>query len=387
MAPTSVGLVVRQQGWFRAQLDVEALPPFEAGKIDSLSIRPTGSFRARVLVGRGPVEHDLAPEFLLWFDHGELEYPVFQSPSVGPSGAGLHMSSRPRKVVASADEALCLIEVSVVQPVDPSFPQAFEQQSQTAEVTGAASVVRDLQAACLVWLEQTIGLYSLYQYPLVWEPLGLYPVVGFVDLANKTFRVATHMEPDNFIPFRLRVGDRLADGQLSDQVLVELARLRDTSLHLPLLLLQRSLWHRNVELRFLETFLIIDYLTGQFDAEDAGRAEREDLFSVFEAFVQEAHPKHNARVGALKHIILQAPLRQRLNAYLQSLGLAVGDDALGRMLKMRNDVAHARQVDGEALKQVELEVRHLTRDVVRKELAARGVTFEVATESPKVPEA
>jgi hypothetical protein len=148
MAPTSVGLVVRQQGWFRAQLDVEALPPFEAGKIDSLSIRPTGSFRARVLVGRGPVEHDLAPEFLLWFDHGELEYPVFQSPSVGPSGAGLHMSSRPRKVVASADEALCLIEVSVVQPVDPSFPQAFEQQSQTAEVTGPVSYGLNRPLAC-----------------------------------------------------------------------------------------------------------------------------------------------------------------------------------------------------------------------------------------------
>jgi hypothetical protein len=380
-------LVVRQQGWFRAHLDVEALPRFETDKIDSLSILPTGSFRARVLVGRGPVEHDLGPEFLLWFDHGEREYPVFQSPSIGPSGAGLHLSSRPRKVIASADEALCLIEVSIVQPVDPSFPQALEQQSQTHEVTGAASVVRDLQAACLVWLEQTIGLYSLYQYPLVWEPLGLYPVVGFVDLANKTFRVTTRVEPDNFIPFRLRVGDRLTDGQLSDQVLVELARLKDTSLHLPLLLLQRSLWHRNIELRFLETFLIVDYLTGQFDTEDPGRAERVELFSVLEAFVREAHPKHKARVGALKHIILQAPLRQRLHAYLQSLGLAVDEGALGLMLKMRNDVAHARKVDGAELKQVELEVRHLAREVVRKELSARGVTFEVATVSPKVPEA
>jgi hypothetical protein len=385
MAPTKFGLFVRQQAWFRAHLDVEGLPRFDTGKIDSLSILQAGAFRARVLVGRGPVEHGLGSEVFLWFDHGKQEYPVFQSPSIGPPGAGLHMSSRPRTIIAAADEALCLIEVSVVQPVDHSFAQAFEQQSQPDQVVGPGLVVRDLQSACLAWLEQTIGLYALYQYPLVWEPLGLFPVVGFVDLASQSFRVATRIEPDNLIPFRLRVGERLAEGQLSDQVLAELGRLRDTSLHLPLLLLQRSLWQRNIELRFLETFLMLDYMAGQFDFQDAGREERQEFYSVLEAFVQDAHPKQSARIAALKHIILQVPLRQRLQSYLQSLGLSVDDEGLGRMLKLRNDLAHARQIDKEALKQTELEVRQLAREVMRKELAALGMSFEVATQSPSAP--
>jgi hypothetical protein len=71
--------------------------------------------RARVLVGRGPVEHELTPEFLLWFEHGELEYPIFQSPSIGPPNAALKLSSRPRKIVATADEVVSMIEISLVQ--------------------------------------------------------------------------------------------------------------------------------------------------------------------------------------------------------------------------------------------------------------------------------
>ena len=132
---------------------------------------------------------------------------------------------------------------------------------------------------------------------------------------------------------------------------------------------------QDIELRFLETFLIVDYLTGQFDGDDAGRAEREELFNLLQAFVRQAHPNHQNRIDALKHVILQAPLRQRLHLYLGHLGLDVDDRALGRMLRIRNDVAHARTVDKEELKQVELEARQLAREVMRRELAARGMTF------------
>jgi len=91
---TSTGLVVRHQGWFRAHVDVANLDVFSSEDANSVLVFPTGVFRSRVLVGRGPAEHDLFPAFLPWFDHGEKEYPVFQCPSIGPRGAGLHASSR-----------------------------------------------------------------------------------------------------------------------------------------------------------------------------------------------------------------------------------------------------------------------------------------------------
>lgn len=376
MAHTSVGLVIRQQGWFRAHAAPDGLGEFSIEKANALTIQPTGSFRARVIVGRGPVDHELTPEFLLWFEHGELEYPIFQSPSVGPPNAALKLSSRPRKIAATADEVLSLIEISLVHPVSPTFSQGLEQTTEAAVDPTAVALVQRLQAEGLEWLEQAIGLYALYQYPIVWEPLGVHAVVGFVDLESQTFRLSTRVEPDNFIPFRLNVAARVTDGDLADEGLVDLGKLADAGMQLPLALLQRSLWHRNIELRFLETFLILDYLTGQRAIEDEGRSERDEMFKVLDLFIRERHTAFHPRLQALKHVILQAPLRQRLSGYLKSLGIQVEDAAIGRLLKTRNDLAHARTVDHAEVAGAELEIRRLAREAMRLELASRGIRFE-----------
>jgi hypothetical protein len=376
MAHTSVGLVVRQQGWFRAHVAPESVEPFALEKAKAVSIQPTGSFRVRVLIGRGPVDYELTPEFLLWFEHGEQEYPVFQCPSIGPSGAGLKMSSRPRKIVAGENDVVAMIEISVVQPVASSFPQVFEQQSQGDSGDAPAALVHRLQAEAATWLEQAIGMYALYQYPIVWEPLGVHPIVGFVDIENNAFRLTTRIEADNFIPFRLNAAARARDGELADNGLLDLARLSDGTLHLPLTLLQRSLWHRNIELRFLETFLILDYLTGERVIEDAGRPEREKMFDALDAFVRSKHPEFQERLTALKHVVLQAPLRQRLGAYFKALGMEVDDRAIGRLLRARNDLAHARKIDDAEIAAAEVEVRQLAREALRRELSGRGVKFE-----------
>lgn len=210
----------------------------------------------------------------------------------------------------------------------------------------------------------------------MWEPLGVHPVVGFVDLENQTFRLSTRVEPDNFIPFRLNVAGRVTDGELKDEGLVDLGKLAGAGMQLPLALLQRSLWHRNITLRFLETFLILDYLTGQRAIEDEGRREREEMFKILDVFIQEKHPAFHPRLQALKHVILQAPLRQRLSGYLKGLGMQVEDRAIGRLLKTRNDVAHARTVDPAEVVGAELEVRRLAREAMRLELASRGISFE-----------
>lgn len=376
MAQTSIGLVIRQQGWFRAHAAADGLGEFSLENANALTIHPTGSFRARVLVGRGPFEHELTPEFLLWFEHGELEYPVFQSPSIGPSNAALKLSSRPRKIVATADEVISMIDISIVLPVSPTFSQALEPAAGVDADPATEATVRRLQTEAFAWLEQAIGLYALYQYPIVWEPLGVHPVVGFVDLENQTFRLTTRVEPDNFIPFQLNVARRVIEGELKDAGLVDLGKLAGADMELPLALLQRSLWQRNITLRFLETFLILDYLTGRHSIQDEGRKEREEMFDVLNAFIQDKHPAYHARLKALKHVILQAPLRQRLSGYLNSLGMQVEDAAVGRLLKTRNDVAHAHAVEHAEVVGAELEVRRLAREAIRLELASRGIQFE-----------
>jgi hypothetical protein len=377
MASTAFGVIVRQQAWFRPVIDLQNIGPFPIDQIDVVPLDPVGAFRARVLLGRGPVERDLTPEFFLWFEHGAQEYPVFQCPSIGPSGAALKLSNKPRRLVASGDEALVLIEISLIQPVHESFRAQYEADQQPHAQGGPAAIVRHWLSETRRWLEQAIGLYALYQYPVVWEPLGVHPLVGFVDIETQTFQVATQIEPDNFIPFRLDPSARLTDGHLADGGLTDFSRLGDRALHFPLFLLQRALWQRNVQLRFLETFLLLDYLMGQSKVEDPSRLQREELFAVIEDHVHQNHPKHVERVKALKHVVLQAPLRERLKLYLERLGVAHDEESLRRMLKVRNDLAHARPVSEDVLMQVELETRTLAREVMRRELAAQGIAFGI----------
>ena len=374
MASTNVGVVVRQQAWFRPLLDLQNVAPFPADKVDTVSLHPIGVFRARVLLGSGPVEREFPSELVLWFDHGEQAYPIFQCPSIGPSGAALMASSKPRRLSVAADEGLALIETSLIQPVPESFREQYESEHEPQARDGPAAVVGRWLTETRTWLEQAIGLYALYQYPVVWEPLAVHPVVGFVDMAARTFKLATRIQADNFIPFRLAPHTKLKDGHLADDGLVDFSKLGNPSLHLPLLLLQRALWQRNVQLRFLETFLLLDYLIGQTEIQDSSRAQREELYRVIEECVQ-SRPEHQERVRALKHVVLQAPLRERLSIYLARLGVNADAETLRQMLKIRNDVAHARPVDDHLLARVELNARALARDVMRRELAIRGVTF------------
>ena len=309
----------------------------------------------RVLIGRGPVEWELNPEFLLWFEHGELDYPTFQSPSVGPSGAALKLSSKPVRLVVNETDALALIEVSAVIPVPPGFPAEFDaappEQTDAGPVAAIDNWVRDTRTC----LEQAVGLYALYQYPIVWEPLGVHPVVGFVDTDSRTFRLSTRIKPDNFIPFRLDASARVKDGHLLDAGLAELHRLNGSDFHLPLILLQRALWQRNIQLRFLETFLLLDYLTGRSKVQDTSRSERKRQYDAIEKSVLHDCPEHESRIKALKHVILQAPLRERFHAYLRHLGISVDETVLGKMLAVRNDIASARPVDESVLISMELQ--------------------------------
>ena len=112
-----VAVVVRQQAWFHAHVEADRFPPFPCERANSVQLMPIGVIRWRVLLGKGPLEHALTPEVQPWFDHGQDPYPVLQCPSTEPRGGGLHATTKPSTIVATEHEAVCLVEVSIVQPV------------------------------------------------------------------------------------------------------------------------------------------------------------------------------------------------------------------------------------------------------------------------------
>lgn len=382
MSQSSVGLVVRQQAWFRSFVESEALPAFPLAMVNSVALQPINVIRARVLIGRGALNHELQPEFNLWFGHGEKPYPILECPSIGPRGAGLFRRTTKSSITASDQEVVCLIEVSVVQPVDPELPAKYlaephpKLDQDGRRVLGPVYLlIEQVLTATKKRLEQAIGLYALYQYPVVWEPLGVSPLVAFVNLETQTLQQVTPVTPDNFIPFRLNVKDKVRDGVLVDDGLVEWHRLESNDLHIPLVLFQRALWQKNLQVRFLEMFWVIEHLAGHFAGPDDERHERENLYSALREFVQKECPQHKVRLDRLRGLIVQPALSQRLTGYFSHHGIAHDDDIIPRMLRLRNNLSHAGLIDPDELAAVELSTRVLVREVLRKELELRGIRF------------
>jgi len=386
MEETPVAVVVRQQAWFEAHVEVEGLPPFPGEQANSVSLRPIGVIRPRVLLGKGPLEHDLGLEVHPWFDHGQDAYPVLQCPSTGPRGAGLHATATPSRIVATEQQAVCLVEVSMVQPVREHLPAAYEAelQSQTDEQERtvpkpAVKLIEKFRAKAKRWLDQAVGLYALYQYPVVWKPLAECPLVAFVNVRDQKLRQMTPAPADNYIPFRLRVNDKIRDGQLADGALTGLHHLAAGDLHLPLVLLQRALWQRNVEVRFLESFWVIDLLVGRSKAvDDAEREARRAMYECIEQLVVGKCPEHHHRLRRLKGLLVQPSLKHRLASYLADLGVSRDSELIAEMVKLRNDLSHGVGVDAQVVAMMELETRSLVREIMRQELARKGVRFEEA---------
>ncbi len=125
----------------------------------------------------------------------------------------------------------------------------------------------------------------------------------------------------------------------------------------------------------MDNFLILDDMTSQSGITDPRRAERERLYGHLADFVSSEHPEYVERINGLKHIILQAPLEERLSAYLERLAIRVDDEILRDMLEVRNAIAHARKFDDELLARAERAARIFAREVMRRELTQFGLTF------------
>lgn len=373
---SNTALVVRYRHWFRSFLDTTSLPQFAADNIDSVPLHPVNVFRTRFLVGRGPFQHNLFAIPQLWFNQGESSYPTFTAPNVSPAGAGLFATHKPRKIEVGDTEAICVGETSIVHPVPDDFMALHESARQQPSLDPNTGVVHRLLLESQKWVEQAVGLYALCQYPLVWEPLAVEPMTSVVDLAQRTLRDITSFSLDCQIPFRLDVSPKLQGNNLVDGALTNLSKLENTELHLPLLLLQRTLWQKNAQLRFLEAFWLLDYMTSQHKAVDVERKDRERMYSLMSDYFAKEHPEFNARVQSLKHVVLQAPQRSRMQAYFEHLGITWNGDLMRRMTALRNSLAHARGADPTELALIEGDTVFLARKVMRLELQTRGFCFD-----------
>jgi hypothetical protein len=364
-------VVVRHRAWFRPSVDLDGLPPLSTDLVNRLSVQLDGTVRAWVLIGAGPVDCELSPDLSFYFENGPQDYPVFGCPSEGPSSAVTKVDKRTRRVTVAANEALSVVVVSVAVPLALSRWTAYVEDR--AGLGDDAKAIGRLVAGAREALDQIVGLYALYQYAVVWEPLEIDQGVFFVDARAHTAVEWTTRPMDNMVPIRLRVGPKLEGGCLDDGALSQLSALSDKTLLWPLILFQRALWQRDVRLRFLDTFLMLDCLVGEASPIDSERERRESLYEFLEKATATSRQDDIARVRAMKGLLLQAPLAERLGAYLRELNVCCEFPVLRGLLRLRNDLAHGRPVDDEVLRTREFEARLLARAVLRGELARRGI--------------
>lgn len=382
----AVGLSIRQLAWFRAFIETESVNPFPIDEIDQTSLWPLNTFQLRTLLGKGPMNRVLRQSVEISFNHGQEEYPVFQHPGIGPVGAGMYARRKPPiHFQINADEAAFLIEVSSFQIVGKEFRDLVDKKEIDNSPDSPSGFVTRLLKEAERAVEEAIGAYALYQYPLVWEPIGIQPRITLIDPITKKCAFPWRQEFDMLIPFRLNAKTRMKGNHVTDSCIKELVRLGgNQQWKLPLLLLQRALWQKNTELRFLESFLLLEHLVGQSAVPDSRREERQELFRIMELSVMNTSEENRQRISAIKQIILQAPLRERLSQYLASLGIRCEPALLGNIMKSRNDLAHGRFLDEQSIKNVARETFVLARLALRRDLAAKGFDFGSAPKNEAV---
>jgi hypothetical protein len=373
----AVGLSIRQLAWFRAFVETENVRPFPIEEIDQFILWPLNRFQVRTILGKGPINRKVSPSVQIAFSHGQEEYPVFQHPGIGPVGAGMYARRKPaRRIQVNDDEAAFLLEVSSFHIVGKEFREIVKYKEAHNAPGSPSEIVMQLLKQAGYVVEKAIGAYALYQYPLVWEPLGIEPRITLADPVTKKCAFPWRQELDTHIPFRLNPTQKLKGNQIADACITEVVKLADNQKwHLPLLLLQRALWQKSTELRFLESFLLLEHLVGQSDIPDCRKEERQELFRIIESSVVNSNDQTKARVNAIKHIILQAPLKERLSQYLTGLEIQCDPALLGNIMKSRNDLAHGRSVGDQTIKDVARETFVLARLALRKELANQGLDF------------
>jgi hypothetical protein len=185
---------------------------------------------------------------MLFFDHGEETYPVFEIPSEGPRGAALRGATLGEHITVDENGAAFVVNLTVAKTIAlASWDAAANNQLDSDLFFGIQATLLELKAV----LDTIVGTYALYQYPLVWKRLHERHSYAFVDTeTGATTRSFRSIQADNFIPFRLNASPHVADVGFVDPVHGVVASLVEAQLTEPLVFLKDSLWENDIRSRF-----------------------------------------------------------------------------------------------------------------------------------------
>jgi hypothetical protein len=291
---------------------------------------------------------------------------------------------------ADADSALFLVDVLLFEAAQANWLPYYGTEQPTWDEKEGTSVPGPLHKAieerlslARQYAEIAIGAYALYQYPLVWQRLACARYITCVTAEPQSCQLQAPLDFDNYVPFTLKVGARCTNGALSDGVKAKANMLFKTDLHMPFLMLQQTLWQKDVNLRFLQEFWIIELLAQKRWRKPAPDIEVQKLLRDVNALVCEQFPNKSEylseRIGRL---IDKPSLQDKIIAYLTALGVVFDDSLIACARRLRNHLSHGVTVSRDEVRSVEASFRLLPWIVIRKELESAGIFLEEKSPEP-----
>jgi hypothetical protein len=357
-------LVLRQQAWFRPSMAADALQPFPKRDLNRALLQEANPWYLRQVLGKGPYQLTGCGSVVLKYDSSDC--PAFDCPGYTSGQATPDIRKEP-PVFVDKDSPLFMLEVGCVHLADCSTEEAFKRHS-------------DLLAEARERLELLVGVYSLYQYPLVWHPLGSWSDVARVNLA--TMEGVRNTQYESFIAPPVFVS--LSDAEVDRRFISPVGRVADalfqTDLRLPLLFLQKALWQDEPQARFLHEFWILEYFSWKRGAHRRPDAAIREFVQRLEGLVEHNLPSDLELFKQRKGRLLQPTLREAFRAYAQSRGITFDERLFAKAKKMRDALSHGRAFDRTELPQTQIQISQIVRSVLRAELSTRNISLPIEQE-------
>jgi hypothetical protein len=222
-----------------------------------------------------------------------------------------------------------------------------------------------------------IGVFALYQYPLVWRYLDERNAFLFV---NEETKVATkHWErpaADNFIPFRLDASSKLSGVLLRDGVIESAVDIIASGAREPLALLKDSMWHSDLRTRFLLQFWIIEYFADKFSGTIPPEDDNRKFVGALEALVAKYAPEDLQRFKMKKGELLRRTLAEKVKACMDHFKIQYDDELFKRAKRVRDDLSHGSGYEQKELVLMEHYVREIARYLLQRDLEFKGVFLD-----------
>jgi hypothetical protein len=379
-----VGLMLRQMALFRPTVVREGLKPLPHDCVTTLKCKPeANTWSCRRLLGTGPLCFEL-PNPLPFFEQGPMEYPAFQCPGIGPVGAGLKIRNIPKKMNFSAEDALYMLEFVIVRGIERQSWETYlaAQKDPNLIRMGFPPAVQAIQQEMNLarhCMDALIGAHVLYQHALVWEQIVRTQTLFMVDpiaMTSSAQHLIYGIYGDCCIPFFLDAKARLRnDTEVDDALSPVIGNVVQSDMQLPLLFLQQSLWEKDLRLRFLQEFWVLEHLSNRCSEAAIVPKTRAQIVERLEEAARYMPADLAEFVTSMKGRLLSPSVRERISVYCGINRLAVDQDFLRGAIAIRNDLSHGAKVDEAKLHCTELELKRLVRQALCRELARSGVSL------------